>query len=543
VEQWLVLAAVMLATGCVAGVLAGLFGIGGGIVIVPVLEAALGMLGVDPAIRMHIAVATSLATIIPTSISSARAHHKRGAVDIAIVKRWAIFILSGALLGAWIASQLHSSVLAIVFATLAFLVALKMIFAPAGRNLTDGVPRGMWVPVIPTFIGCASSMMGIGGGTFSVMALTLFNEPIHRAIGTAALFGLVISLPGTVGFIVSGYGDPRLPPGSFGYVNLLGVALIAPTTVLAAPLGAKIAHAFSARRLSLLFGIFLLIAAGKLALAADELQPDPPFDCYSCAEWNQPQAPFHIFGNTYYVGVAGISVILIDAGTELILIDGGLPQSAALVVAGIRDLGFEPRDISTIVLSHAHYDHAGGIAALQRLSGARVLASSAGALALQRGDLLEDDPLFAHGYENRSFPAVATAEVVENELVRTYGSVRLRGIHTPGHTPGGMSWTGQSCEEDRCLNIVYADSLSPVSAAGYRFSDGLGDAVRRSSEIVAALDCDILLVTHPVYFDMQRKFAQGRETFIDMQACSRYAANTLQQLEQRLADEQAEQSP
>ena len=263
-EQWLLLGVAMLATGTVAGVLAGLFGIGGGIVIVPVLETALGLLGVDPAIRMHVAVGTSLATIIPTSISSARAHFKRDSVDIEIVKRWAIFVLFGALLGAWIASLVHSRILALVFATLAFLVALKMLFMPSSRNLTDKVPTGPLVPVIPTAIGCFSSMMGIGGGTFSVMTLTLFNEPIHRAVGTAALFGLVISLPGTLGFIIAGWGDPRIPPGSLGYVSLVGFACIAPATVLAAPLGAKIAHAFSAQKLNMLFGVFLIIASLRL---------------------------------------------------------------------------------------------------------------------------------------------------------------------------------------------------------------------------------------------------------------------------------------
>ena len=267
-EQWLLLAAAMLATGCVAGVLAGLFGIGGGIVIVPVLETTLGFLDVDPAIRMHVAVATSLATIIPTSISSARAHHRRGAVDVEIVKRWAIFVLLGALLGAWIASQVHSRVLAIVFATLAMLVAFKMVFMPSSRNITEGVPRGPLVTVIPTSIGCFSSMMGIGGGTFSVMVLTLFNETIHRAVGTAALFGLVISLPGMIGFVVAGWGDPRVPMGSLGYVNLLGFALIAPATALAAPLGARIAHSFTAERLSMLFGLFLVIASLRLFFRA-----------------------------------------------------------------------------------------------------------------------------------------------------------------------------------------------------------------------------------------------------------------------------------
>jgi uncharacterized membrane protein YfcA len=263
-EDWILLALAMLATGCVAGVLAGLFGIGGGIVIVPVLEAVLGFLGVDAAIRMHVAVATSLATIVPTSVSSARAHHRRGAVNVEIVKRWAVFVLVGALLGAWIASQVHSRVLAAVFATLALLVAAKMVLLPESRNLMDSVPRAPWVVAIPTAIGCFSSMMGIGGGTFSVITLTLFNEPIHRAVGTAALFGLVISLPGTAGFILTGWHDPRLPPASLGYVNLLGLAAIAPTTVLMAPLGARIAHGFSAKKLSVFFGLFLVVVSARL---------------------------------------------------------------------------------------------------------------------------------------------------------------------------------------------------------------------------------------------------------------------------------------
>ncbi len=263
-DPLLILGAAMLATGCVAGVLAGLFGIGGGIVIVPVLELTLGFLGVDAAIRMHIAVATSLATIVPTSLASARAHNKRGAVDFSIVKRWAIFVLAGALFGAWIAAQVHSRVLAFLFASIALLVAAKMLLLPESRNLTDDVPRGPLVPIIPAAIGCLSSMMGIGGGTFSVMTLTMFNQPIHRAIGTAALLGLVISLPGTIGFIAAGWFDPRIPSGSLGYVNVIGFALIAPATVLTAPLGARIAHSFSEKKLSMLFGAFLITAAVRL---------------------------------------------------------------------------------------------------------------------------------------------------------------------------------------------------------------------------------------------------------------------------------------
>jgi uncharacterized membrane protein YfcA len=267
-ENLLFLGAAMLVAGGVAGVMAGLFGIGGGIVIVPALELTLGFLGVDPAIRMHVAVATSLATIIPTSLSSARAHHQRQAVDFDIVKRWAPFVLIGALAGAWIAAQVHSRVLAIIFATLALLIALKMILLPEGRNLTDDVPRGPLIPVIPAAIGCLSSMMGIGGGTFSVMTLTLFNQPIHRAVGTAALLGLVISLPGTIGFVIAGWNDVRVPPGSLGYVNLLGFALIAPATVLTAPVGARIAHSFSQKNLSMLFGAFLVVAAARMFYGA-----------------------------------------------------------------------------------------------------------------------------------------------------------------------------------------------------------------------------------------------------------------------------------
>jgi uncharacterized membrane protein YfcA len=232
------------------------------------LVAATARLGVDPAIRMHVAIATSLATIIPTSISSARAHYKRQAVDFDIVRRWAFFVLAGALAGAWIAAQVHSRVLAIVFATLALLVAMKMLLMPTSRNLTDDVPRGPLVLLIPTAIGCLSSMMGIGGGTFSVMTLTLFNQPIHRAVGTAALLGLVISLPGTLGFVAAGWNDARVPPGSFGYVSLIGLAFIAPASVLAAPIGARIAHSFSEKKLSMLFGVFLVIAAARLFYGA-----------------------------------------------------------------------------------------------------------------------------------------------------------------------------------------------------------------------------------------------------------------------------------
>lgn len=258
----------MLATGALSGVLAGLLGIGGGIVIVPVLDAVLRFLEVDEAIRMHVAVATSLATIIPTSIASSHAHHRRQSVDLGLARRWAPFILAGALFGAWIAARVHSDVLSAVFAVVAFIMAIKLMMPVEGKTLSDGVPRGSLITLVPTGIGTVSSMMGIGGGTLSVAALTLLNQPIHRAVGTAALFGLAISLPGMLGFVVAGWDDPRLPPASLGYVNIAGFVLISPMTVLLAPAGAAIAHRLTQRQLSLVFGTFLLLMSFRMAFEA-----------------------------------------------------------------------------------------------------------------------------------------------------------------------------------------------------------------------------------------------------------------------------------
>ncbi|ALS97063.1 hypothetical protein AT746_01385 [Lacimicrobium alkaliphilum] len=264
VNDLLPLAAMMLVTGAVAGVLAGLLGVGGGIVIVPVLDVALSIYGVEPDIRMHVAVATSLTCIIFTSISSARAHHQKGSVDIRLVRAWGGWILFGALAGSVAASSVNSLVLSAIFGIVALIVALKMLLPADNITLSDDIPTGFAAPAPPLLIGGLSSMMGIGGGTLSVPVLTLLNQPIHRAVGTAALFGLLISLPGAAGFIVSGFNDYRLPPGSFGFVNLIGVALIAPVTVMLAPVGARIAHRLNKRQLSTLFGSFLLLVSLRM---------------------------------------------------------------------------------------------------------------------------------------------------------------------------------------------------------------------------------------------------------------------------------------
>jgi len=264
ITAYLPLVLLMLATGLVGGVMAGLMGIGGGIVIVPVLEFALGFLGVDPSIRMHVAVATSLATIIPTSISSSRAHHRRGAVDFGLVKRWGPFVFLSAALGSWIAARVDSAGLSAIFAAVALFVAAKMILPMENIRLADKAPSGIIGSVFPGLIGMLSTMMGIGGGALSVTLLTIFNVPIHRAVATSALFGLLIALPGTVGFMITGQGNAHLPPGSVGFVNLAGFLIISPATFLAAPLGARIAHALSRRQLSMTFGAFLLAVALRM---------------------------------------------------------------------------------------------------------------------------------------------------------------------------------------------------------------------------------------------------------------------------------------
>ena len=258
------LAVAMLFTGALGGVLAGLLGVGGGIVIVPVLDVALGVYGVDSAIRMHVAVATSLATIIPTSLSSARAHHARGAIDLPLARLWGPWVFMGSIIGTALASRVDSTALSALFGVVALLVAARMILPQGNVYIAEDVPRGMWAPAAPLVIGGLSSMMGIGGGTLGVPVLTLMKQDIHRSVGTAALFGLLVSLPGALGYVLAGWGDPRLPLGNLGYVNAVGLLLIAPVTVLTAPLGARLAHRLGKRQLSLVFGLFLLLVASRM---------------------------------------------------------------------------------------------------------------------------------------------------------------------------------------------------------------------------------------------------------------------------------------
>ncbi len=275
--------------------------------------------------------------------------------------------------------------------------------------------------------------------------------------------------------------------------------------------------------------------------------PDPPIVCESCDAWNAPHEPFRVFGNTYYVGTAGLSAVLIATDQGLILIDAGLPQSAPLIDANIRKLGFKTEDLKLILNGHAHYDHTGGIAALQRASGATVATSEAGAAALRRGEPTPDDPQFAFGPKENAFPAVAEVRPVRDGETLRLGSLAITAHHTPGHTPGSTSWSWRSCEGERCSNLVYADSLTPVSAPGFRFTGdasrpSLVETFRASIAKVAALPCDVLLTPHPSASGMEEKLARRQQEvtsdpFVDPESCRVYAAKAAAGLAKRIAEE------
>lgn len=288
-------------------------------------------------------------------------------------------------------------------------------------------------------------------------------------------------------------------------------------------------------RTLLMFVLSLLMTA----CGPRQLEPDAPSVCDLCDDWNSPQQPFRIYGNTWYVGTAGLTALLVEAGDELILIDGALPQSAEIIDANIRSLGFDPLKISAIFVSHAHFDHAGGVAALQRLSGAAVYSSTEGAKTLSSGELQADDPQFLETAE-RAFAPIKNVKAVHDGAVVSIDGVDITAVYSPGHTPGGTSWTWKSCALDTCYRIVYADSLTAVSAAGYKYSAGpAANQLVESADIISLLDCDILLSPHPFFFGMQDKL-QRRDVgnpFVNNVACAIYAETMLGWLQRRLHSE------
>lgn len=271
----LLMAAALLLTGIFAGLLAGLLGVGGGIVIVPVLFILFSYMKVPADFIMHMAVATSLMTIIPISLLSARSHHRRGAVDFVILREWGPFILAGAALGGGLSGYLDSRYLQLLFGVIALYVAVTMIrgqarqkpptssttstadrphpLTPAGRGSTGGL--------ISSAIGLASALMGIGGGTIAVPVLSFLSLPMHRSVGTAAAFGILIAVPGAIGFWWAGTSVDMRPPYSLGFISVPAAVIIFSTSLFTVPLGSRIAHRLNAALLRRVFGCFLLLSA------------------------------------------------------------------------------------------------------------------------------------------------------------------------------------------------------------------------------------------------------------------------------------------
>ncbi len=247
----------LLGAGMVAGIIAGLLGVGGGIVVVPVLFHLFTALGIDEAVRMKLAVGTSLATIVATAWSSTAAHYRKGTVDRDFLKRYGPVIIVGVLAGSAIASFAKGPALTLIFATVALVVALQISFGSPHWTLGERMPDGWRKIAIGGTIGALSAMMGIGGGTMTVPVMTMYGAPAHRAVGTAAATGFMIGVPGTLGFMAGGFGAAGLPPLSLGYVSLVGLLLIAPASVLAAPFGARLAHKMDTKLLKRIFAVFL----------------------------------------------------------------------------------------------------------------------------------------------------------------------------------------------------------------------------------------------------------------------------------------------
>jgi uncharacterized protein len=251
-----------------AGIIAGLLGVGGGIVIVPVLFWVFTFAQLDPDVAMPVAVATSLATIIATAVSSARAHHKRGAVDMPLVRRWGPWMGAGALLGGAVAGMINGTALMLVFGGVGLLVALNLA-RPKTLVLAQDLPQKRGAqPALAGMIGTVSAMMGIGGGTLGVPILTACSVPVHRAVGTAAAFGLIIAVPAVIALILAGWGVAGRPPLSLGYVNLVAAALILPISTALVARGAQPAHALGAVWVKRAFALFLAITSLRMLWTA-----------------------------------------------------------------------------------------------------------------------------------------------------------------------------------------------------------------------------------------------------------------------------------
>lgn len=260
----------------------------------------------------------------------------------------------------------------------------------------------------------------------------------------------------------------------------------------------------------------------------------------AAAEWEGPQDPFQLYGNSYYVGTQGLSSVLITSPAGHILIDGASPKAAVQIAAHIRKLGFKPEDIRYILVSHEHFDHAGGIAELQALSGATVVTSPAAMPVLASGKTDKGDPQF--GSKLPDMKPVAPIRTVRDGDSVDLGSLSVKAHYTPGHTQGGISWTWQAVEQGKTLNLVYADSLNAIAGPGFRYSANTlyptaKADIERSIARVAALPCDILVTAHPDSMDLIERQQKGKAALVDPTACQRYAETGRARLAKTLAEE------
>jgi uncharacterized membrane protein YfcA len=265
-QLWLLIP-LLLVTGAFAGVLAGLLGVGGGIIIVPILYHLFTGFGVETALAMPLAVGTSLSTIVFTSIASARKHYAKGGVDMALVRAWILPVLIGVLIGSLAPSVIDGSMVKTVFGVMLVSVSVHMLASSRWKlELFDHLPLSSVQFLLAVLVGALSALLGIGGGTLMVPLLTLFAFPIHRAVSTASVFGLIISVPATAVYVASGWGLAELPPMTTGYVNWAVFAILVPMTMWFAPLGVKLAYRLNVPQLKQAFAIFLCLVGLKMVL-------------------------------------------------------------------------------------------------------------------------------------------------------------------------------------------------------------------------------------------------------------------------------------
>ena len=264
VADLITLVIALVGAGLITGLLAGMFGVGGGAVIVPVLYQIFGFLNVPEEVRMHLCVGTSLAIIIPTSVQSFRTHHAKGKVLMDVLKVWAVPVVISVIAGAAIAAYAPGLLLKLVFIFVATSNAIKLLSGRDDWRLAEKLPGVVGMRAYGVLIGLASALMGIGGGAISNMILSLYGVAIHNAVATSSGLGVLISIPGAIGYVIAGWPKmAMLPPLSIGFVSILGFALVAPTSTLIAPYGAKLAHAMPKRRLEVAFGLFLLTVSAR----------------------------------------------------------------------------------------------------------------------------------------------------------------------------------------------------------------------------------------------------------------------------------------